>query len=123
MDRAQALPYLLKAADFDTTGGAQSVDEVLARSLCQGVECDGVTVGAYALELVEHQASKVLWVTACAADLPGQDLTPHLLDMIEQQAGQVGAAQVAMTTIRRGLVKKLLSHGYEITGITLRKKL
>lgn len=123
MDRAQALPYLLKAADFDTTAGAQTVAEILQRSLCQGVSCGGEMVGAYALELAVHEAARVLWVTACAADLPGQDLTPHLLDMIEQQAVQVGAGQVAMTTIRRGLIKKLLRHGYEVSGVTLRKKL
>lgn len=123
MDRAQALPYLLKAAYFDTTAGAQTLDEVLVRSLCQGISHNGEIVGAYALELTEHKAGKVLWVTACAADMPGKDMTPDLLDMIEQQAAQVMAGQVAISTIRKGLIKKLLSHGYEVSAVTLRKKL
>lgn len=123
MDRAQALPYLQQAVKFDTSAGAQSLDEMLGSSLCQSVEYNGEIVGAYALELAEHKACKVLWITACAAGVPGQDLTPHLLDMIEQQAVQVGAAQVAVTTIRRGLIKKMLAQGYEISGINLRKKL
>lgn len=120
---ADARPYLLQAAQFDTSAGLLTPDEAASCAVWQAVEHAGQQVGAYGLSLSQHERGTVLWVVACAAAVPGQDLTPHLLSIIEQQAQQVGAAQVAMTTIRRGAVKKLLQHGYEISGITLRKRI
>lgn len=117
-----ALPWLQRAAKFDTSGGLLGVDEVLRGSVFQAVQHGGECIGAYALSLSQHDQGAVLWVTACAADLPGVDLVPHLLSIIEQQARTVEAQQVAITTRRRGLIKKLLHNGYEISGITLRKK-
>lgn len=123
MGAADARPYLLVAAEFDTSAGMLTPEEATSGAVWQAVEHEGQQVGAYGLSLSQHERGAVLWVVACAADLPGQDLTPHILSIIEQQAQQVGAVQVAMTTIRRGAVKKLLHHGYEISGITLRKRI
>jgi hypothetical protein len=123
MAEADALPYLKQAAEFDTSGGMLTLEEICNGAVMQAVEHDGRRIGAYALQVAQHDNGKVLWVVACAARLPGQDLTPQLLNIIEQQASRTGADQVAITTRRRGLISKLLQHGYEISGVTLRKKI
>lgn len=120
----QARPLLEKVGKYDTTAGLLSTDEMLDGSIYQTLQLgSGEVVGAYALQLSQHQAGSVLWVVAAAANVPGQDLSPSIFGIIEQQARQVGAAQIACTTRRGGLVKKLLGMGFEISGITLRKKL
>lgn len=123
MDAADAGIYLDQAARFDTSGGLLTPGEMVQGAIWQSLEQDGERIGAYALSLTQHDNGAVLWMVAAAANVPGRDLSPHILSIIEQQAKQAGAAQVAVQTIRRGAVKKLLAHGYEVTGITLRKKI
>lgn len=118
-----ALKILDGAAQYDTSGGLLSLAEVCGGAVFQAVEYQGRRVGAYALQRSQHDGGAVLWITACAANVPGVDLTPHILSVIEQQAQQVDADQVAITTARRGLIKKMLALGYEISGITLRKRI
>lgn len=118
-----ARPYLENAARFDTSGGLLTPEEVAGGAIWQALERDGRKIGAYALSLTQHERGSVLWLVAAAANQPGRDLSPHILSIVEQQAEQVGARQVAVTTIRPGAIKKLLEHGYEVTGITLRKKI
>ena len=80
-------------------------------------------VACYAVKIVEHEKCRVLWAMAGAGRLPGHDLTATGMQAMEHQARKVGAAQVAITTRRRGFVKKLEKLGYAVTGITLRKNL
>lgn len=119
----EAWPLIGKVERFDTTAGIQRFEEMLAGSVYQVLELDGETVGAYALQMAHHENGSVVWVAAAAANVPGKDLSPGIYSIIEQQARRAGAAQIACTTKRRGLVKKLLGMGFEISGITLRKKL
>lgn len=123
LDAEEARSFLECAARFDTSGGLLTQDEATQGAVWMGLEQGGQLIGAYALSLTQHQRGGVLWMVAAAANVPGRDLSPHILSLVEQQAGQVGAQQVAVTTIRRGAIKKLLAHGYEVTGVTLRKRL
>lgn len=120
---ADARQLLARAAlRGDTTGGAASIDE-----LCQGGQafavCDrtGAMVMAYVLAVRDHAAARVCWVQAAAGAARGVDLTREVLPRIERQAKEQGAGQIAITTRRRGLIKKLRAQGYTVTGVTLRK--
>lgn len=108
----------------DTTAGAASIED-----MCQGgqpfavLDDAGKPVAAYVLAVRDHDAARVCWVMAAGGGLEGADLTGQVMGTIEGQARNVGAAQVAITTRRRGLIRKLRGQGFEVTGITLRKKI
>lgn len=116
-DFAEARPFLVDAMRYDTTDGSCSIEDLCAGSECFLVESDCGPVGAYALKI----CGPVVWLMAAGGKVRGIDLTAAIVPAIERQAA--GADQVAITTKRRGLVKKLLRQGYLITGVTLRKKL
>ncbi|CAN7305115.1 hypothetical protein [Acidovorax delafieldii] len=118
-------PLLMQAmARGDTTGGAATLDD-----LCHGAPVfelrdeTGRPIGAYVLAMRDHAAARVCWVMAAGGSAPGVDLTGQVLPCVERQARTFGAGQVAITTRRRGLKKKLEAQGYELTGWTFRKKL
>lgn len=119
------MPMLARAQlRGDTTGGAASVAELCQDG--QGYEVSdsaGRPVMAYVLAIRDHAAARVCWVQAAGGAMPGVDLTRELLPTIERQAKGQGAGQVAITTRRRGLIKKLRAHGYQVTGVTLRKEI
>ncbi|AVO42729.1 hypothetical protein C6571_16790 [Simplicispira suum] len=119
------LPMLSRAqVRGDTTAGAATVGE-----LCQGgqgfevSDSAGRPVMAYVLAIRDHAAARVCWVQAAGGAMPGVDLTRELMPTIERQAQEQGAWQVAITTRRRGLIKKLRAQGYQISGVTLRKEI
>jgi len=120
---ADARPLLARAAlRGDTTAGAASLDELCAGGQVFAVhDGGGRPVMAYVLAVRQHEAARVCWVQAAAGSAPGVDLTRELLPRIERQAKEQGAGQVAITTRRRGLMKKLRAQGYTVTGVTLRK--
>lgn len=118
---SEAQPFLMAAQRFDTTAGACTIEELCGGAECFILENDALPLGAYALKVAEHSGGRVVWLMAAGGEVRGVDLTAAIVPAIELQAA--GAAQVAITTKRRGLVKKLVRLGYEITGITLRKKL
>lgn len=107
----------------DTTAGAASLPELMQGAQAFTLDNECGPVACYAVKVVQHEKCRVLWAMAGAGRLPGHDLTTTGMQAIEHQARIVGAAQVAITTKRRGFVKKLQGLGYEITGYTLRKKI
>jgi hypothetical protein len=107
----------------DTTGGAESVKEMCRNAKTFKVVSDGSTVGAYAVRVVNHDNLSVAWVTAAEGNMRGVKLLETVIPAIEAQAKELGAEQVSMNTKRRGMIKKLIVMGYEITGVTLRKKI
>ena len=118
--------HLLEKAGLkksDTTLGAASVKELCADAIPFAVEQNGECVSAYAIKVVKHENSTVAWVMAGAGSLEGVDMTATVFPCIEYQAKQLNATQVAVMTKRMGLVKKLESMGYTVTGINLRKKI
>lgn len=119
---ADARPLLARAAlRGDTTAGAASLDELCAGGQVFAVQSAGRMVMAYVLAVRQHEAARVCWVQAAGGAAPGVDLTRELMPRIERQAKEQGAGQVAITTRRRGLIKKLRAQGYMVTGVTLRK--
>lgn len=108
----------------DTTAGASSIND-----MCQGGQtftvhnAAGQPVAAYVLAVRDHDMQRVCWVMAAGGGMDGVDLTGEVMTTIEGQARNVRAAQVAITTRRRGLIRKLRGQGFEVTGITLRKKI
>lgn len=120
MEQAREIlaPALLRG---DTTGGACGLGD-----LCAGGEVfvgldGGKPAFAYVLGIVNHEAARVAWVKAAAGSVPGVDLTAQVLPFVERQAKDAGAVQVAFTTRRRGLIKKMREQGYTVTGVTMRK--
>ena len=99
--------------------GAASIDALCAQGVSYVISDGGQDVAAY--NLAKH--GPVCWVMAAGGGTPAHDLTRTVLPHIEAQAAAMGASQVAVTTRRRGLVRKMERLGYEITGITLRKKI
>ena len=122
---SRALPMLQPAmARGDTTDGAATLAELLQGAQAFALDGpDGKPAVCYALRVVQHEKTRVLWVMAAAGRDENIDLTTTGLVTVERQARNVGASQVAITTRRRGLVKKLKTLGYEVTGYTLRKKI
>jgi len=119
---AEARPLLARAVlRGDTTAGAASLDELCAGAQAFAVCIGGQRVMAYVLAMRDHAAARVCWVQAAGGGAPGLDLTRELMPRIERQAKEQGAGQVAITTRRRGLIKKLRAQGYTVTGVTLRK--
>lgn len=118
--------HMLERAQLrgDTTAGAASLEELCAGGQVFTVrDGAGRQVLAYVLAMRDHAAARVCWVQAAGGGLPGVDLTGQAMPAIEHQARGQGAGQVAITTRRRGLIKKLRAHGYEVAGVTLRKKI
>jgi hypothetical protein len=109
---------------FDTTGGTASLDDYLEGCEVLNIDVGGQTVGAVALRLVEHKAKRVAWIMLAAARHATADLTATVMPALEFQARTLHRAdQLAVTTRRRGLVRKLQRQGFEVSGITLRKNL
>lgn len=120
---SDALPYLEQASEHDTSGGLLTISDICHGAVFMAIECDGERVGAYALKLVRHELGAVLWVQSCAANLPGADLSPHIVSIVEEQARQLGASQIAFATVRRGLMKKMRKLGFEDESVILRKNI
>ena len=108
----------LTGPKFDTTAGAVDPVEMCRDAELFGVyEENGELIGGYALRV----SGKTCWLLAAVMTRSGVDFERDVLPVIERQARHVG--QVAITTKRRGGIKKLLRQGYEITGYTLRKNI
>lgn len=106
----------------DTTGGTASIGELCAgHPAFELRDSQGRAVGAYVLAIRDHAAARVAWVMAAGGAVPGVDLTGAVLPCVERQARTLGAGQVAITTRRPGLIRKLKKQGYSVTGVTLRK--
>lgn len=105
----------------DTTAGAASLDEMCSGGQVFMVRDSGAPVLAYVLAMRDHAAARVCWVQAAGGGVKGVDLTGAVLPCIERQARTHGAGQVAITTRRPGLIRKLKKQGYSVTGVTLRK--
>lgn len=104
----------------DHTGGALSVEDACAGATIWAVEnAAGGVVMAYAMRV----AGGACWITAAGGDAPGVDLVRSVLPVMERQARAMGCGQMAVTTKRGGLVRKLQRQGFEQTAVTLRKKL
>jgi len=121
-DEVGALLYR-KAEETDTSGGMLPISEMVQGCALFEVVAGGEQVGAFALTMQQMQRGAVCWIMRAAGKLSGVSLANSILPHIESMAQRSGAKQVAITTKRNGLVKLLQAHGYEVTGVTLRKKM
>jgi len=114
----------LESDKTDTTAGAVSALEACGQH-ARGytVKQGDKTVMAYLLAFQDCAKKRVCWVVGARGNAPGHDLTDEVLPVIEQQAREGGAQQVAITTKRRGLAKKICESGFQETGRTYRKNL
>lgn len=114
----QARALLVRAWAYDTTRGAFSQDEAMAGHL--GAVCDdaGRVVFAWTMALYEDRLGTRAYVTAAAGERIA-DMLPH----IEHMARQHGANRLGFRTKRRGLVKKMQGHGFELEAMEMGKAL
>lgn len=123
MDEAMRILAPIDTPKADTALGIMTLPEKLQGCTVFGVSIDGREVGAAALRITEHSGGDVLWIMGGAGGVPGADMVRDVLPEMERTAAHNGCAQVAITTRRKGLVKKMEQAGYEITGYTLRKRI
>lgn len=110
-------PLLMKAAASKIDpAGKYNIDLMMKSGQCWKIYENGVITGA----LVTRDDNGELWIMAAAGYSPSdmtQIMADHLLSI------SAGYRSIAFQTARRGLVKKIQAHGYEISGYILRKKL
>lgn len=118
---AEVQPLLALAQERgDHTGGTLSIGEACAGAMTWAVENEaGQVVMAYAMRV----GGGVCWVVAAGGEARGVDLVKATMPTIERQARAMGCSQVAVTTCRPGLVRKLRAQGFGQSAVTLRKKL
>lgn len=116
--------WLLEKASkkADHTGGALNVGD-----LCNGAQGFAVFDDAAPQVLIMAYALRVqgptCWVLVASGGLQGCNLTATVIPAIETEARRMGCTQIAVTTKRKGLIKKMSVHGFAPTAITLRKKI
>jgi hypothetical protein len=123
---SEAAPLLAAAMTpgRDTNGGLLSVAELLAAASCFEVIAEnGSRVGAYAVQVVDHDNGREAVVIAAAGRLPGADLTASILPVLAEQARGAGCAALTIYTRRRGLLAKLRAQGFGLGGYIMRKTL
>lgn len=116
----EARAFLRQALAYDTTDGASSQeDHERDCSFCLVLDDAGQPCGAFSLRTV----GKTVWIMQAGGQLAGSDLVKSVLPCIEREARKNALGQIAITTRRKGLVRKMQRAGYQITGITLRKRI
>lgn len=104
----------------DHTGGALSIEEACHGATTWAVEDgEGRIVMAYAM----RAAGGACWITAAGGGANGVDLVRSVLPVMERQAKALGCQQMAITTKRRGLMRKLKKQGFAESAVTMRKEL
>lgn len=122
-DEARAAYAKAFDARRDTTGGLGDMEACLQRGQLFEVVVDGRVVARYALEVVQCDKGREVFVTGAAGNLPGVDLVAGLVPYITNQCVRAGADAVTINTRRRGLVRKLEREGWSLDAYVMRKKL
>lgn len=104
---AAVLPYVERAARYDTTAGGETAAAVAARDAGYVLCREGRTVGAVTMQAHADE----LYITACAADREAGGAV-SILRMIEARA--VGFRSIAFQTRRRGLRRQAERAGYRV---------
>lgn len=105
---AEARAHCEPATRYDTTGGAESLDDLLAVGDCFVIEHAGEPVAAWAQQLDRDGVLRVLVYGGRATF----DLCGLLARCLEVQ----GARAAQFQTRRPGLIRKAIALGYHIAG-------
>jgi hypothetical protein len=118
-------PYVLDALQYDTTAGSVTLDDCdpAANIYYKCTDETGVIVGGYVMSFMRTKKSKVAWIEYAAGKTRGVDFVKTFMPLIELQAKDMGADQVAMVSRRAALINKLHRAGYVDAGLVLRKKI
>lgn len=119
-ERSEEVAAMLeRAALYDTSGGAFSLEDAMASDYLYSVRnLRGELVMAWAMNLHGDRKGVRAYVTACA----GQGLK-ELLPCIERTAREHGANRLGFRTMRPGLVKKMESAGFVPRCVEMEKAL
>ena len=113
---ASSAVQALQGARLDDPARTADLGDLCASGQCFELVGDGVRA-VYEVQLQRGTA----WVSALA----GSGKTPLIdavMSLVDVQARDAGAQQIAFQTARPGLMKKAVKHGYSITGWILRKQ-
>lgn len=105
----------------DTSGGLQSVADMLRGAAFFEVASPAALVGRYALRIERWEHGREGVIVGAVGQLPGADLTATFIPVIQQQLG--GCDAVTVLTKRKALANKLLQLGFSLDAFTLRKRL
>ncbi|MGD1324390.1 hypothetical protein ACNHE5_05555 [Pandoraea pnomenusa] len=121
---SEVRPLLSRAAKYDTTGGAWTVDDAMnGAHLFAARDADGRMVFAWAMTVHKHRAGCEAFVTAAAGEYTGANLLAVMLPYVERVARRAGATSLAFMTARAGMVKKMGDLGFAVEATTMRKTL
>jgi|GEM_PF-3340298 hypothetical protein len=125
---AEALVDILAALErekTDTSAGAMTAEEACGPHADGYIvqDAEGRNVAAYLLTFQNCAKKRVCWVNGAYGRAPGHDLTAEVMPIVEKQAREGGAHQIAVMTKRMGLAKKICADGFQETGRIYRKNL
>ncbi len=120
LDRSPDVAALLaRAAEFDTSGGAYTLDDAMASATVYAVRDEpGALLFAWSMDLHRDRLGAVAYVTAAA----GRDLAA-VLPLIEREARELGANRLQFKTMRASLVRKMRGAGFVTRAAELEKSL
>lgn len=117
----EAAADLLSRAVQYQVGGPGALHELVDGCAVFGLFADGRMVGAFAVEVLDAAAGRVMHVTA-AGGLPGYDHTAAIDEWLDREArGHVQARSVRAVTRRPGLVKRLGARGWRVAGYVMER--
>lgn len=118
----------LREAGIDTTGGLQSVEEILSGCHVFALSIDDVDAIYYALRIADHAYGREGIIDGAAlanrtTRALGETQLQIVSAMIDRQFAAAGCASVSLWTRRRGMVREAARAGYRIDGYQMRKAL
>lgn len=90
-------------------------------AICQAGECFQVAGEQLHAVYVVAMQNGVAWITALQGESGGADVVGLVDQLVSAQAQ--GHKAIALQTMRRGLVRRLERHGYQVAGWVLKKDL
>lgn len=119
-DEARAAFARCLAPKSDTTGGLQSVDDLVRGALLFDLTRAGEPIGHYALAVHDWTYGRE-GVIVAAAGQGGEAFSLRALPALESQF--LDARAIKVHTRRLGLVQRLARQGYQVDGFILRKRI
>ena len=118
---AEARAAYYRAMRFDTTGGLETLDDLLAGAeLFEVLDGESIVL-RYALRIDERPCGREGVIVIASGNLPGFKLVEAFTPIIERQLA--GVHYVRVDTKRKALARKLIGQGYELSAFRLSKRM